>query len=273
MPTLAQLRAEQVWKDETIPVELAYLARNLRNHWELTAGAVGTIGNERHVKGYHRSRNWVLKSKFCKNRKYSVTETAGNKSGGNGNWICAIDISLPARLLLPACKRLDDAVRAGQLEKIAEWYGNTDGDSRVDGYDNIENELATSDNSHLWHLHISFVRSRANDNHADVFAVLTGVGWTPPQSTPSPKPPADLEWTEQMIRNLPALRMGATGAHVRTAQALLRARGYTVNIDGQFGPDTRTKTLAMQRDYGAEHIDADWGPETWTIGILGRDLR
>lgn len=272
MVSYAQLEAEAVYRDETIPVELAYLARNIRSHFGLDKYAIGTRGNNVHLSGYHRSRNWVLKSKFATRRGYSVTDSPLNAKGGNGNWICAIDISVPDRILLPMCKRLDAAVRAGKLEKVAEWYGNKDGDKRVDGYDNIDNEVASSDASHLWHLHISLIRSRANENHADLFAVLSGVGWEPPKLPPRPIPPADMEWTEAMIRNLPVLNMGATGAHVRTAQGLLVARGYKVDVDGDFGPDTRTKTLAMQKAYGAEDLDGSWGSETWTIGLLGKDL-
>lgn len=272
MVTYAQLETEEVYRDETIPVELAYLVRNIRNHYGLTGGAVGARGDNNHLSGYHRSRNWILGSKFATRRGYSVTDSPLNRRGGNGDWICAIDISVPDRILLPMCKRLDAAVRAGKLEKVAEWYGNKDGDKRVDGYDNIDNEVASSDASHLWHLHISLIRSRANENHADLFAVLSGVGWTPPTRPTPTKPPADLEWTEAMIRNLPVLNMGATGMHVRTAQGVLIARGYKVDVDGEFGADTRAKTLAMQKAYGAEDIDGSWGPETWTIGILGKDL-
>lgn len=273
MPTYAELETEDCYRDEVIPPELAYLARNLRNHYELPASAVGTRGNNVHVRGYHRSRRWLLESRFARNRNYSVTDSESNQHGGNANWICALDLSLDSRRLIEACRRLDIAVRSGTLEKVAEWYGNKDGDKRVDGYDNIANKVASSDDSHLWHLHVSFLRGHANDNHADVFAVITGVGWDEPQVPTKPTTPDSLEWTEEMIRNLPQLVMGATGAHVRTAQALLCARGFKVDIDGSFGPDSRSKTVAMQQHYGAEHIDGVFGPETWTIALLGQDLR
>jgi len=272
MPTVGELSKEAAYGAEVIPVELAYLARNLRNYWELSAGAIGIRGNESHLRGYHRSRRWILESKWCTNRTYSTTENAGNKTGGNSNWVSAIDVTLPLSKLLPACQRLDIEVRAGRLEKVAEWYGNLNGDTRVDGYNNIANHPATSDNSHLWHLHISFVRSHANDNHEDMFTILTGRGWTSPTPTPAPSNPPSLEWTEEAMRNLPELRMGMTGMHVRTAQGLLNARGFRTDIDGVFGPDMRAKTLDLQRQYGAEHVDGTWGPETWPIALLGQDI-
>lgn len=273
MDTESQMIAEAAWRAEIVPVEMGYLARNLRNHYGLSIDAVGMRGNTAHRRGYHRSRRWILESKFCTDRRYSVTETPSNMGGGNFNWVCAIDITLPLSHLLPACRRLDIDVRAGRLEKVAEWYGNLDGDTRVDGYNNIANHPATSDNSHLWHLHISFVRGHANDNHADVFRTLTGVGWDAPDVPSPPTTPPDLEWTETAMRNLPELRMGVTGMHVRSAQGLLTARGFSTPIDGTFGPDMRTKTLALQKHYGAEHIDGIFGPETWTIALLGEDLR
>lgn len=273
MPTSGDLAKEAAYQAEIIPVELAYLARNLRNHWELAAGAIGIRGNERHLRGYHRSRRWIRESRWCTNRTYSVSENAGNQTGGNSNWISAIDITLPPSKLLPACQRLDIEVRAGRLEKVAEWYGNLNGDSRVDGYNNIANHPASSDDSHLWHLHISFVRSHANDNHEDLFRILTGQGWTPPAPSPEPNAPASLEWTEEMLRNLPELKLNDKGLHVYSAQGLLCARGFKTDIDGVFGKHTREQTIAMQTRYGAEHIDGIFGPETWTIAHYAQDLR
>jgi hypothetical protein len=76
--------------------------------------------------------------------------------------------------LLAMCQRLDRAVREGRLEKVVEWFGNLNGDQRVDGYDNIRNVLAVADDSHLFHLHLSFDRTRVFEDHSDIFAVLTG---------------------------------------------------------------------------------------------------
>jgi hypothetical protein len=174
MATYAQLQQETWWWDEFQPDALVALCRRLRAHYDLPADAVGSKGNNRHLQGYHRSRNWIKNSTFCTNRTYSVSRTPGDRDGGDKDWICAVDISLPPAQLLPTCKRLDTAVRAGHLEKITEWYGNTNGDERVDGYDNIANMIAASDPSHFTHLHLSFDRGRADEDHSDLFAILTG---------------------------------------------------------------------------------------------------
>ena len=174
MPTYAQLEQEIWWRNETVPPNLDLLARQLRTEYGVGPNLIGSKGDNRHLRGYHRSRNWVKNSAYSTNRTYSVTRTEGDRTGGDGNWVCAMDIGVPREVLIPMCARVDEAVRAGRLEKITEWYGNDDGDNRVDGYDNIANRVASSDESHLYHLHLSFDRGRANEDHSDVLAVLTG---------------------------------------------------------------------------------------------------
>lgn len=174
VPSHADLIKEPWWNAEYAPPNLSALANRLVTYWKLDPNAVGIKGNDAHLYGYHRSRAWVKNSIYCENRSYSTNETSGNVNGGDSNWLCALDVTLPPELLLPACQRLDVAVRSGRLEKVTEWYGNKDGDQRVDGYDNVRNAVATSDPSHLWHVHISFDRGRANEDHTDVFQILTG---------------------------------------------------------------------------------------------------
>jgi len=174
MATLAQLQSEAAWRDEFTPPALVDLGARLIAFFHVPAVNVGTRGNTAHLSGYHRSRRWVKTSRYCLSRTYSVSRTAGDRSGGHDDAVSALDLSLPTAQLLAACKRLDAAVRAGHLEKITEWYGNLDGDARVDGYDNIANRVASSDPSHLWHLHMSFDRGRVDDDHTDVYEVLTG---------------------------------------------------------------------------------------------------
>jgi len=174
MPTYEELQTEKVWRDQTVPHNLSELRLGVIRHFEVPPGNVGIFGNNRHLRGYHRSRAWVLGSRFCTNRTYSIARTAGDKRGGNDNWITAIDIKLPRPELVKVCRRIDKACRAGRLEKITEWYGNLGGDTIVDGWDNISNRPAKSDSSHLDHLHLSLDRGRANEDHGDLLAVITG---------------------------------------------------------------------------------------------------
>jgi hypothetical protein len=175
MPTLLQLQSEPAWQAEFTPPSLRALRVRLAQHFAVPLANIGTRGNEFHLSGYHRSRRWIKQSAYCVSRTYSVSRTPGDRSGGSDDAVSAMDITLPRAQLLGMCQRLDVAVRAGRLEKITEWYGNTDGDQRVDGYDNLSDRVASSDSSHLWHAHLSFDRGRVAEDHADLFAILTGV--------------------------------------------------------------------------------------------------
>lgn len=165
--------ADQDFRAEYIPESLLELGGRLCAFYKVPAGNVGMRGDLDHTGGYHRSRQFLLRSPYARDRRYSVSDAPGNL-GGNGNAVSAIDISLPHVQLVATCQRLEAAVRAGRLEKVAEWYGSTGDDQRVDGYDNIRNAAATSDSSHLWHLHIGIIRKHAADDHSDIYAVLTG---------------------------------------------------------------------------------------------------
>ena len=178
MPTPLEIQAETWWAREIQPPALAVLCERFRKHYGLGPIYIGSKGDTNHLRGYHRSAAWIHHSAYCTNRTYSVTETPGNRNPGDEDWLCAIDMTIPRAELIAACQRLDVAVRAGKLEKITEWYGNDDGDNRVDGYNNIANRVATSDDSHLWHLHMSFDRGRANENHDDLYRIITGTTTT-----------------------------------------------------------------------------------------------
>ena len=171
---MVALTEESWWRAEFAPPAMVNLRSALLNFWAIPSGNIGMKGDTNHRSGYHRSYAWVKNSSYCVSRTYSVSETPGNRNPGNVNWLAAMDITLPQDLLIRTCQRLDRVIRSGTLEKITEWYGNDDGDNRVDGYDNIRNAVASSDPSHLWHLHLSFDRGRANEDHTDVYYTLTG---------------------------------------------------------------------------------------------------
>jgi hypothetical protein len=62
---------------------------------------------------------------------------------------------------------------------------------------------------------------------------------------------------------LPAiLRTGSAGAEVRRLQGVLAARGYRVQVDGDFGQATLAAVVRAQTDLGLV-IDGEVGPDTW----------
>lgn len=65
----------------------------------------------------------------------------------------------------------------------------------------------------------------------------------------------------------PTLRKGSKGHSVKTAQTLLKNKGYEIIPDGDFGPETEEAVKAFQR---ANKLVEDGviGPETW--GVLSK---
>ncbi|MDI3403428.1 peptidoglycan-binding domain-containing protein [Streptomyces cavernicola] len=62
---------------------------------------------------------------------------------------------------------------------------------------------------------------------------------------------------------VPTLRQGARGPAVKAAQALLKSRGQSVAVDGQFGPGTAAAVKAVQKASGLT-ADGVVGPRSWS---------
>lgn len=60
----------------------------------------------------------------------------------------------------------------------------------------------------------------------------------------------------------PTIKKGSEGAAVTEAQNLLNDHGYTVDVDGIFGPATDAAVRKFQQDKGLE-VDGVVGPATW----------
>lgn len=65
----------------------------------------------------------------------------------------------------------------------------------------------------------------------------------------------------------PLVNNGDSGPNVRTVQYLLRHRGYSLTVDGQFGPATESQVKAFQSANGLT-ADGDVGPNTWSKLIV-----
>ena len=80
------------------------------------------------------------------------------------------------------------------------------------------------------------------------------------------EPEADLE-------GLPTLRIGDAGWTVCSAQGALIVHGFRCGpdgADGDFGPNTRSAVLRLQRSMGLA-ADGVIGPATWAALLLGRE--
>src|SRR2546423_5834529 len=69
------------------------------------------------------------------------------------------------------------------------------------------------------------------------------------------------------VQPWPLVRRGDTGHPVRTLQHLLRAHGYTLAVDGIFGPQTEAAVRAVQSSRGLA-VDGIVGPQTWPALIV-----
>lgn len=131
----------------------------------------GIVGDSAHTYGYHRGRNYVSSS------DYSVQQA--DDKAGPGEAACGLDVSMNDADMKTVSKRLNTAVNNGdsRLHALREWYGTTDG-YNVTGRDVRTGNYITSDDSHLWHVHLSFYRKWADDvNEAKkIAAVFTGSG-------------------------------------------------------------------------------------------------
>lgn len=82
-----------------------------------------------------------------------------------------------------------------------------------------------------------------------------------PPKPPVPVPPIN---TEKILRQLPQLAEGATGAAVRTAQGLCCARGHALTIDGDFGVLTRRAVVQVQEATGVT-VSGEIDDNTWAV--------
>lgn len=74
-------------------------------------------------------------------------------------------------------------------------------------------------------------------------------------------------WTEELVQQLPTLREGSTGYHVRTVQFECGQHGHPTTIDGIYGPNTSSAVAAVQHHHGLA-ADGIVGPQTWPV-LLG----
>ncbi|HEX6682424.1 MAG TPA: hypothetical protein VF062_06490 [Candidatus Limnocylindrales bacterium] len=161
MPTYAQLEAESWWGREIVTPELDWLGDELCRRTGRPRVAAGSKGDNVHLRGAHRSQEWILNSRWCTNRTYTVQP---GLTAAQLRHIAGFDFTPgSATAMIAQCKRLMAAIRGGDLEDVREFYGNVDGDQVVDGWDNLRNRAATSDSTHLWHWHLSIDRRKLRD--------------------------------------------------------------------------------------------------------------
>lgn len=165
--------------------------------------------------GYHNTRrNHALGVNGGSRGDYSIElpiDRVGPDDCG-----CAIDINLEsARLrgdfdnIAKYCQRLDRAFRNedprlfttydGKRQAVwREFFGNTDADRQVEGWSLYRKRFASSDPSHLWHIHLSLHRAFAENRGA--VAGMRDILLGKPIEPPAPDPGEDM--TPEQARQL-----------------------------------------------------------------------
>ncbi|MEV6526896.1 peptidoglycan-binding domain-containing protein [Longispora sp. NPDC051575] len=227
-----------------------------RNDAATFSGIVGDVAHRREG-GYHISREDQPNP-----GNYSVQ--LGPDREGASNWASAVDMSMMQRdmwlvtaRLLASAKDPNDP----RLDSVREFYGTLDGRT-VTGWDCYNGRPSSSDSSHLWHVHISFLRKYANDAAAmaAVLSVIVGQP-SPGGGTPTPPTPSYPAWPGREISYTPG-RPQMNGGDVRTWQQRMAARGWSIGVDGWYGPQSASVARQFQAEKGLT-VDGIVGPNTW----------
>lgn len=234
-------------------------------------------------KGFHAPGEWNLKN-YPDN--YSIRDGV-NRTGPGWSKSSAFDWTFPdaqagrfgtidkytARLMKSALDSNDP-----RLDMILfEFYGNKDNDRDVDGYNELKEQKVSSDLSHLWHLHLSFIRKFANDQWGfwALYTVLAGwsvAQWRASLPTTTPPKPAPVP-PKPVPTGLPVFRPGSrvlryvvgkpvmTGTDVRALQTFIGSR-HCGPADGKYGGGTAAGVRWYQEMRGLK-VDGVAGPATW----------
>ncbi|WP_320067859.1 hypothetical protein [Micromonospora sp. RTGN7] len=156
MATDAQLSAESYWSREVVTPEIDWLGDELCRRTNRPRVAFGTKGDRHHLRGAHRSQEWIKRSRYCTSRTYTAQP---GLTAEQERHVAGLDFTPgSAADMIAQSERLLAAMQAGQLDEVREFYGNVDGDRVVDGWDNVRDRAASSDSSHLWHWHLTLDR-------------------------------------------------------------------------------------------------------------------
>jgi hypothetical protein len=248
MVTYAQLQAEPWWGREIVTPEVQWMGAELCRRTSRPADAAGNKGNNVHLRGAHRSQEWILRSAYCTSRTYTVQS---GLTAEQARHVAGFDFTPgDVEAMIAQSRRLMAAVKAGVLEEVREVYCNVDGDQVVDGWDNVRDRAATSDSSHLWHWHLTLDRRRCADRSLmeRIVAIALGseddmtpeqdntlkqialtLGWLIQGKLTTGKQPGIGELTFPIVPNQQLGAVSADVAALRTAFAAIASAGTSAD--------------------------------------------
>lgn len=216
-------------------------------------GPMWRLWTDRPVKSWRLGGIYANKPGYHNTRAANQAQWPGNYSirlaldlQGPGDKAAAIDYTMSDAEMRKRTGYLRDAANARdpRLAAVREFYGTLDSrtvfgrikDSRTGPW-----RASTSDNSHLWHIHISLFRSYVDvwEELAPVLSVLAGE-------------------SQQEGETMLGLREGDTGDRVKVLQYKLYRAGYPPvkgdldrSVDGVYGPATSAAVLACRKAQGS----------------------
>jgi peptidoglycan hydrolase-like protein with peptidoglycan-binding domain len=214
---------------------------------------------------------------------YSIRD-AVNRSGPGMTHASAIDWTFPDAQAgkYANIDKYSSRLLASMLDKndprldlaLFEFYGQADSDRVVEGYNEYREENVTSDSSHLWHIHMSWLRSKVGDYWSFWAALTVLMGWSVqawrdslPATDPNHKPvtvPPKKPTTGGLAphtNGAHSMTIGHHGTDVLFVQKFIgSARAGAA--DGTYGEKTAAgvKWYQKMRGLGADGIV---GPKTW----------
>ena len=136
--------------------------------------------------GYHNTRDGNAPG------NYSIVDP--QDQGGPGNLAAALDWTFPDA----QAGRYDLIIK---YSKMREFYGQADKDTQVEGWDFRYAVPASSDSSHLWHIHFSFSRNALTTANMD--KLLDVLGYNMPLSDDDILRVAKKVWTLDGVKEAP----------------------------------------------------------------------
>lgn len=130
--------------------------------------------------------------------------------------------------------------------------------------DNFRSRPYNGPNPHTQHVHISIYQTVEAENNTTPWK-LTGSAATPKVAKKAPAYPLPAKHWYGLESKNPRNHSGyytRDQAGVRKIQARLKQRGWTISVDGIYGPET---TEVVRRFQQEKHLTVDGltGPETW----------
>jgi hypothetical protein len=174
--------------------------------------------------GFHNSRRQLI----AQGRRGDYSIQAPADKDGDDDAACGWDAKFNLADMRRVSERLMRASEAHdpRLEdKIYEWYGTLNG-TRVTGYNEFRERLASSDASHLWHIHVSIHRAYSNDLRVCMGVVEVICGLKPGTLTNTIKPkylPPYIVDPAKVSTSLYGVRI-SDGANIKQ-----RPPGYVIN--------------------------------------------